>query len=323
VGEAGQAIFINCEYIKVENLNISHTSVGLQLWNTNNTIISGNNVTATNQYGIYLESSHNNSLCGNNISNNRDGAYLHSSSNNNFSGNKIANNDWGIILSRSSNNRFYHNNFVNNTQHVKTYANVYNIWDDGHPSGGNYWSSYEERYPNATEIDNTGIWDTPYTIDENNTDNYPLMSPTMPIKRVFTAYSLHVEIYSNSSLSAFQFNSTRKQLSFNTTGPSGTKGCCDVTIPDDLLWGVFSLFIDGSLLVEGVDYTRSHNGSHYIFNITYSHSTHTVEIIATEAIPEFPSIVISLLTMIATLLAIIVYKRKRWESYNTRALNRF
>jgi hypothetical protein len=142
-------------------------------------------------------------------------------------------------------------------------------------------------------------------------------------KRVFTAYCLHVEIYSNSSISAFQFNTTRKQISFNTTGPSGTKGFCDVTIPDDLLWGEFLLFIDGSLLAEGVNYTRSHSGSHYFFNITYSHSTHTVEIIATEAIPEFPSIVISLLTMIVTLLAIIAYKRKRWESHNTRALNRF
>jgi len=39
-----------------------------------------------------------------------------------------------------------------------------------------HWSDYEERYPNATELDDSSIWDTPYVIDENNQDNYPLMN---------------------------------------------------------------------------------------------------------------------------------------------------
>jgi hypothetical protein len=37
---------------------------------------------------------------------------------------------------------------------------------------GNYWSDYLTRYPNATETD--GVWNTPYVIDANNTDYYPL-----------------------------------------------------------------------------------------------------------------------------------------------------
>jgi len=52
-----------------------------------------------------------------------------------------------------------------------------NFWDDG--VEGNYWSDYEEKYPNATEIDGTGIWNTPYVIDEYNQDNYPLV-PEFP-----------------------------------------------------------------------------------------------------------------------------------------------
>jgi len=67
---------------------------------------------------------------------------------------------------------------MSNTQQVYT-CNLTNVWDDGYPSGGNYWSDYEERYPNATEIDGTGIWDTPYVIDENNEDNYPIV-PEFP-----------------------------------------------------------------------------------------------------------------------------------------------
>jgi hypothetical protein len=41
---------------------------------------------------------------------------------------------------------------------------------------GNYWSDYEEKYPDAEEIDSTGIWDTPYSIDDEE-DIYPLVMP--------------------------------------------------------------------------------------------------------------------------------------------------
>ncbi len=39
---------------------------------------------------------------------------------------------------------------------------------------GNYWDDYKEKYPYAGEIDSTGIWIQPYTID-SNTDYYPLI----------------------------------------------------------------------------------------------------------------------------------------------------
>jgi len=84
----------------------------------------------------------------------------------------------GILLDSSSNNSICHNNFVNNTRQVYyIVAPVTNIFDDGYPSGGNYWSDYVERYPNAIEIDASGVWNTPYVIDANNTDHYPLMKP--------------------------------------------------------------------------------------------------------------------------------------------------
>jgi hypothetical protein len=41
---------------------------------------------------------------------------------------------------------------------------------------GNYWSDYLTKYPNASEVGNTGIGDTPYIIDANNVDNFPLMT---------------------------------------------------------------------------------------------------------------------------------------------------
>ncbi len=40
---------------------------------------------------------------------------------------------------------------------------------------GNFWSDYKLRYPNATEIDNSGIGNTPYFINTVNIDHYPLL----------------------------------------------------------------------------------------------------------------------------------------------------
>jgi parallel beta-helix repeat protein len=133
-------------------------------------------------YGIYLRSSSGNNIYGNTITNNEWGIYLRESSDNNILyGNTITNNEWGIqFYRRSSKNIFYHNSFIDNTGQVYVPYTRENIWDDGYPSGGNYWSDYRNRYPNATELDDSGLWDTPYVIDENNQDNYPLMSDLVP-----------------------------------------------------------------------------------------------------------------------------------------------
>ncbi len=104
------------------------------------------------------------------------------SSNNTFYENDITDNWGGFFLGGCSNNIIYHNNFIGNAQHVvnETSDDV-NFWDDGYPSGGNYWSDYEERYPDAVEINDSGIWDTPYVICKSNQDNYPLMKPQNPL----------------------------------------------------------------------------------------------------------------------------------------------
>jgi hypothetical protein len=54
-----------------------------------------------------------------------------------------------------------------------------NIWDNGLLSEGNYWSNYTNQYPNAKELDGSGIWDVPLVIDENNQDRYPLVNPVI------------------------------------------------------------------------------------------------------------------------------------------------
>jgi hypothetical protein len=104
----------------------------------------------------------------------------HSSSSNNITGNTILNSGpttCSVALYSSSNNKFYHNNFISASQQVFSSGSL-NTWDNGYPSGGNYWSNlegtdlYNGPYQNQTGFD--WIRDTSYTIDANNTDHYPL-----------------------------------------------------------------------------------------------------------------------------------------------------
>lgn len=162
VKEAGQVILINCQYIWVENLNLRNTTIGIELWRTNNTIISGNNL-INNLVGLWLEYSSDNIVYENEITN----SYY-----------------WGISYYYSSNNYFYHNNFISNAEQVHFDSSSLNFWDDGYPSGGNYWSDYKgtDLYsgPYQNETGSDGIGDTPYVIYGDNVDHYPLMNPWGP-----------------------------------------------------------------------------------------------------------------------------------------------
>jgi len=87
-----------------------------------------------------------------------------------------------IDLGNSCNNSIFHNNFEGEW---KTAAHLYgnsngNIWDNGYPSGGNYWIDYTgadvNHGPYQNETGSDGIGDTPHVIDASNVDRYPLMS---------------------------------------------------------------------------------------------------------------------------------------------------
>jgi hypothetical protein len=102
----------------------------------------------------------------------------------------------------SSNNKVFHNNFIGNViqaMHTSLGSSAPNIWDDGYPSGGNYWSDYEARYPHASETDGSGIWNVSYSILGDNPDNYPLVEiipefPSMIILPLFMSLTLLVTL---------------------------------------------------------------------------------------------------------------------------------
>jgi len=158
------------------NTLASNSANGVYLVYSSNNTISRNNATA-NGCGIYLFSCSDNNVTWNNATANYCGIYLGYSSRNIVSANNVtANSSSGIYLSGSSGNVFYHNNFIDNTEQVSSDGSP-NTWNIGYPSGGNYWSDYQSDYPNAAENDHSGTWNTPYIIDNNNTDYYPLVQP--------------------------------------------------------------------------------------------------------------------------------------------------
>jgi len=164
-----------------ENNITSNNNSGIYIVGCYNNVVHDNNVGNNTLYGISIYSSSNNTVSGNNVRDNEIGIQLRGSSNNNIVyGNIMTRNSYGIYLEGllfggdgPSDNFLYHNDFINNTQQVYPIDSGYaNSWDDGHPLGGNYWSDY-----NGTDTNHDGIGDTPYIIDANNTDHYPLMSP--------------------------------------------------------------------------------------------------------------------------------------------------
>ena len=169
--------------------------IGINVYgDSNHNTISGNNLTDNVYIAISFLRSSNNDIIGNNIMNSTYGFYYSSSNDNTIIGNNITENSYGIELYNSTHNSIHHNRFVNNTVQGASRENSTNFWDNG--SEGNYWSDYEEKYPNATEID--GIWGTPYVIDSDNVDYYPIVPefPSFLILPLFmTATLIAVIIY--------------------------------------------------------------------------------------------------------------------------------
>ena len=165
-----------------ENNNIVGNSItnngghGITMNGESNTI-SGNNI-SNNANGIYFVwyTNDDNIITNNNITNNIGcGIYIQSAIGNIITGNTVSGNQFGINCSDkySYYNIFYHNNFIDNIDNA--YDEGYNTWDDG--KYGNYWSDYEDRYPDAKpRMLKPWMWNTPYEIGgRDNKDNCPLI----------------------------------------------------------------------------------------------------------------------------------------------------
>ena len=190
------------EGVTVDGFNLTG---GIGCFAVNNSMFLNNTISNSQYVGMLFEWSYNNIIKGNEILGNRYGIQLFARCcNNTIVGNNITNNHIGInLLEFAGNNTIYHNNFNNNAIQANDGVDpaLYgtNSWNNGYPSGGNYWSDYEEKYkgeygedpkdekngPNQDQPGSDGIWDKPYKWIDGKAgakDNYPLMGepPELP-----------------------------------------------------------------------------------------------------------------------------------------------
>lgn len=227
-------------------------------------------------------------------------------------GNTVQNNGLGIGLNENSTqNIVYHNNIINNTEQGNDGLNT---WDNGYPSGGNYWSDYagQDLHSglNQNQLGSDGIGDMPHSADR-----YPLMAPF----KSFNAGTWHnkayyVDIVSNSTTTNFNFNPLNNPptLNFTAEGQDGTAGFVRIAIPKDIMWcdnpSEWVIKV-GDVLTPAINITETTDYAYLYF--TYTHSTKTVQIQSTHAVPEFqPTFIVPLLITITLLLAVSC-KRKR------------
>jgi parallel beta-helix repeat protein len=156
-----------------------HDSAGSNLIKDN--LISGND------YGIYTSFSENNTVWNNIINLNSMGILLSYSSNNLLRDNLIeSSRDFGLYMYSGSNNTF-HNNLFNNTLNLDlAYGNKNTSWNTtktsgkniiGGPSiGGNFWAKPDGTgfSQNCMDLDENGICDYPYEVNESEFDYLPL-----------------------------------------------------------------------------------------------------------------------------------------------------
>lgn len=242
---------------------------GIFVMDSSNTVLWGNEV-SNGEYGIRLYYSSNNVLWGVKVSNNSRGIYFGYSDNNVLSGNVISDNEEGIRMFVSSGNVIFHNNFVNDTKPVVSVDSV-NSWDNG--VEGNYWSGYE-----GIDEDQDGIGDTPFIINENNTDSFPLMGMVSDLNVVYEHEMFRVSVVCNSTVSEFGFDVAAMMLGFNVMGVNDTVGFCRVMVPKVLVNWPYVVLVDGEQINSTV--LPVSNYTHTFLYFTYMLSGHEVRIIS-------------------------------------------
>jgi len=156
---------------------------------------------------VYFSYTSNNSIHENHIADSIFGIRFSVADQNRVYQNNITNCEYAAKI-QGSYNVFYNNNLIENIHQVSvdhthlfdsiliTDYSTNNTFDSGPLLGGNFWSNY-----NGTDADGDGIGDTPYIINEDNQDNYPLMEPAdIPVIPDFPSWTLLLFLFTASAI---------------------------------------------------------------------------------------------------------------------------
>jgi parallel beta-helix repeat protein len=306
--------------------NVTNNGCGIGLYESSQNIICQNDIAANKgSGGIWLHISSENLICRNIIlANNKWGMRLYMSSNNTIHECHVRNNEYGIWLYGSQNNSFYYNNFIENVKHltIEGYGNA-NFWDNGYPSGGNYWSNYTvediRSGPDQNLFGSDGIGDMPYFFAENNVDKYPLMGPIYIFEAgIWNGASFEFLVVSNSTISDFYFRPVEGAfVKYSVSVEKGTNGFCRVSVPNYLLWAEneeWKVFINNEKVSPAIIMTENFTFLYF----TYTYDAKTIIIQGTHVIPEFSSSMIQRLFLLFSATVIILLKMKVFKYIRTK-----
>jgi len=267
---------------------------------------------------VRLDSANNNYFEGNNITNSGGSCvwmYHYPGLNNTFVRNYIVNSN-GIAIGRNLGGggaTFYHNVIGGG---IDAYYTPACTWDNGYPSGGNYWIGYVSPdkfggpYQNTTGGD--GIGDSPKVIDADDIDHYPLLtlnirnvSQTPTKDNVFFTDVVKVDA---TVTHYFQLEQVILNCTYTNSSTTWTSYINMTNLEDDIWNGVIPALPVGTN-VTYVIIAQDNSGS------TISSKDQGYSFDYPVVIPEFSSTLILPLSMVASLLAVIFYRRKRPESF--------
>lgn len=324
--QVGYLAIVNCTNITIKELNLSKNGQGLLIAYTKSGKVT-DNLIANNNHGIQLHSSYNITVSRNRIENNsQSNIFLSDSSTNVISKNNLIKSRYGIHFENSSTNQIYHNNFIGNTNH--TYDSALdddflryrqldftplaaplsaslNTWDNGYPSGGNYWDNYNGTDlhigTSQNETGSDGIGDQSLPVYENNTDQYPLMGMFHCFN---TSSTKHVNVISNSTIKTFEYIDSTHTIKMLVSNSSTDQilGFITICIPHALVNQTYHVTINDAEPYY-VNYNLADNGTHRWMYFEYEHST--LEIII---VPEFQWLITLPLFIVATSIATIIYR---------------
>lgn len=171
-----------CTGLNFSGNRISNCSFGVFLEYCDDFTFYDNLFNSIASHGVFIRGADNLTFNANNVSEvTWGGAHFTSSTNCTITYNFFVNNRKGVEMSGCTGFLLHHNNFINTFIPAFDDNGAENSWDDGYPSGGNYWDDYvgtdDFNGPDQNISGSDGIGDIPYVIDGDSQDGYPLMEP--------------------------------------------------------------------------------------------------------------------------------------------------
>jgi len=305
----GILLSYSCGNSLVDN-DLSSNNDGIRVASSSDDNFLTRNKASNNVRGLHVCYSCGNGLVDNNVSDNEDGICLWSSSNNTLSGNNALYNHNGIRLEASSSNTISHNNLIGNAIQACSTVGYANTWDNGYPSGGNYWSDYI-----GIDVNHDGIGDIQREINFDSVDHYPLMG-------MFHSFNIssghYVNVISNCTIEDFQYFESEDRIEMQVSNSSVNQnyGFCRVCLPKDMFGPNCTVTIDAGAtetlyFSNAIHDTDTHAWVYFaylnpIHQLTIQTSSHQAG-----SFPTWTVIVIALMAVAVTIFLIYFIKVKK------------